>query len=119
MTTRQFISMIGEAETFGQGDEYARLRAIGDSGLAGGYYQQHWAWRVDHWPAWAWPLLRVLDAIGLENYCAKHRADTVRALADRYNLGHLDADPEYDKRCQSGLARLRIAAVEFDAALKD
>lgn len=119
MTVKQFIAMIGEAETGGLRTEDERLRAIGDSGLAAGFYQQHWAWRVDNWPAWAWPLLRVLDAIGLENYCAKHRGDTARALADRYNLGHLDADPQYEKRCQTGLATLGLGLEELDRVLKD
>jgi hypothetical protein len=106
VTVKQFISMIGEAETGGLPSEDARLRAIGDAGLAGGYYQQHWAWRV-------------LDSIGLENYCTKQPGERAEVLADRYNLGHLDADPGYDKRCRDGLARLKIPASEYLAVVKD
>ncbi len=119
MTVKQFIAMIGEAETGGQVPESSRLKAIGDSGLAGGFFQQHWAWRVDYWPAWAWALLRVLDAIGLENYCAKHPAKTAREIADQYNLGHLGPDPEYDKRCLRGLETLGRPSTDFDTVVKD
>lgn len=108
MTIRQFISMIGEAETGGLVNEDARLRAIGDGGLAGGYYQQHWKWRIDNWPAWAWQVLRMLDRLGLENYCVKHQGKLAHELADLYNLGHSAPDPQYDKRCQSGLADLGL-----------
>lgn len=114
VTTKQFIAMIGEAETGALKTEAERLSAIGDSGLAGGFYQQHWAWRVDNWPSWAWMVLRMLDAIGIENFCAQHRGLVGRALADEYNLGHLDVDPGYDKRCLAGLVRLGIAPAELD-----
>jgi hypothetical protein len=108
MTVKQFIAMIGEAETGGMKTEDDRLRAIGDGGLAGGYYQQHWKWRVDNWPAWAWSVLRMLDRLGLENYCVKHPGKTARELADAYNLGHEAPDPQYDTRCQSGLVLLGL-----------
>ena len=119
MTIRNFIAMIGEAETGGLKSEDDRLRAIGDHGLAGGYYQQHWAWRVDYWPAWAWAVLRALDRIGLENFCAKHPRVPAQDLADMYNLGHLEADPQYDTRCQTGLAKLGIDAGQFLTIVRD
>jgi len=119
MTVRQFIAMIGEAETGGLKNEDARLRAIGDGGLAGGYYQQHWKWRIDFWPAWAWAVLRMLDRLGLEAYCAKHSGKTAHELADAYNLGHQAADPQYDKRCQSGLADLALPQAVFEEVVMD
>ena len=119
MTVRQFIAMIGEAETGALKNEDARLRAIGDSGLAGGYYQQHWKWRLDFWPAWAWAVLRMLDRLGLENYCAKRPPMTAHQLADLYNLGHLAPDPQYDKRCQSGLADLGLPQATLEEVVTD
>ena len=119
MTVKQFIAMIGEAETGGLVTELKRLQAIGDNGLAGGFFQQHWAWRVDYWPAWAWALLRVIDAIAIENLCAKHSGTTARGLADLYNLGHLAPDPEYDRRCLRGLETLGRPSTDFDTVVKD
>lgn len=119
MNIRQFINMIGEAETGGLKDEDARRRAIGDGGLAGGYYQMHWTWRVEFWPAWAWPVLRMLDRIGLEIFVARNAGKTARELADLYNLGHASSDPRYDSRCQSGLADLGLPQIELDAVVKD
>jgi hypothetical protein len=119
MTVKQFVAMIGEAETGGAKTEADRLRAIGDNGLAGGFFQQHWAWRVDYWPAWAWALLRVLDAIALENFCARHPNMPARRLADLYNLGHEARDPQYDTRCQSGLADLGQPQSDFETLVKD
>jgi DNA-directed RNA polymerase subunit N (RpoN/RPB10) len=119
MTIRQFIAMIGEAETGGLKNEDERLRSIGDGGLAGGYYQQHWKWRIDNWPAWAWSVLRMLDRLGLENYCAKRSGMTAHQLADLYNLGHLAPDPQYDKRCQSGLATLELPLTTLEEVLWD
>lgn len=119
MTIRQFIAMIGEAETGGLKDEDARLRAIADRGLAGGYYQQHWKWRVDYWPAWAWSVLRLLDRLGLETFCAKHQGKTARELADLYNLGHSAPDSQYDTRCQSGLAAIGRQLSAYEEVVKD
>ena len=119
MTIRQFIAMIGEAETGGLKNEDDRLHAIGDGGLAGGYYQMHWSWRYDNWPAWAWWVLRVLDRIGLEAYCVKHAPRTARELADLYNLGHQAPDPQYDKRCQSGLADLGLPQTTLEEVVSD
>ena len=119
MTTRQFIEMIGEAETGGEANGDARLRAIGDGGLAGGFYQQHFVWRVDFWPAWAWAVLRVLDRLGLENFLARHQGKTARELADLYNLGHVAPDPAYDKRCLAGLETLGRPSTTFDEVVKD
>jgi hypothetical protein len=119
MTVKQFIAMIGEAETGGLKDEDARLRAIGDGGLAGGYYQQHWNWRVDNWPAWAWSVLRMLDRIGLEIFAAKHPGKPARQLADLYNLGHAAPDPQYDTRCRTGLADLGRPQTDLDEIVKD
>ena len=119
MTVRQFIAMIGEAETGGMKTEDDRLRAIGDGGLAGGYYQQHWAWRVDNWPAWAWAVLRMLDRLGLENYCAKHAGKKAWEIATEYNLGHRGPDPQYDKRCQSGLADLGLPQTMIEDVVTD
>src|SRR5690348_47422 len=106
MTTKQFILMIGEAETGGLAPVSERLAAIGDHGLAGGFYQQHWAWRRDYWPASAWETLRVLDAQAIALFVYKHRDLTARELADKYNLGHTAPDPTYDARCTAGLSRL-------------
>ena len=119
MTIRNFIAMIGEAETGALKTEDERQRAIGDGGLAGGFYQQHWRWRLDYWPAWAWAVLRMLDRIGLENFCAKHQRMPARDMADLYNLGHSAEDPEYDTRCQTGLATLGLAAGEFLTVVRD
>jgi hypothetical protein len=119
MTTRQFIAMIGEAETGSVGIEDARLRAIGDRGLAGGYYQQHWAWRVDNWPAWAWQVLCLLDRLGLESFAHKHAGKTARELADLYNAGHPTVDPQYDKRCLGGLVDLGILQSAFEEFVTD
>jgi hypothetical protein len=119
MNTRQFIAMIGEAETGAIKDEDARLRAIGDGGLAGGYYQQHWNWRVDNWPAWAWSVLRMLDRLGLENFVAKGKGRTAGQLADLYNLGHAARDPQYDKRCRTGLAALGLPPGAYEASVTD
>lgn len=119
MTVRQFIEMIGEAETGGEASEDARLRAIGDGGLAGGFYQQHFVWRKDFWPAWAWSVLRMLDRIGLENFAARHQGATAQVLADLYNLGHVAPDPEYDKRCLAGLEALGRPSTTFDEVVKD
>jgi hypothetical protein len=119
MTTRQFINMIGEAETGAEKTEDARLRAIGDGAVAGGYYQMHWAWRVDYWPAWAWAVLRMLDRLGLEIFVARHAGKTARELADLYNAGHPTVDPQYDTRCQSGLADLGLPQELFDMEVSD
>ncbi len=119
MTIRQFIAMIGEAETGAEKNDDARLRAIGDGGLAGGFFQQHWAWRVDYWPAWAWSVLRMLDRIGLETYCAKHPGKTAAELAELYNLGHAAPDPQYDKRCRNGLAAIGRQLSAYEEIVKD
>lgn len=119
MTVRQFIAMIGEAETGGIKTDEDRMRAIGDHGLAGGYYQQHWDWRVDNWPAWAWAVLRMLDRLALENFCSKHRDWTARELADDYNLGHEAPDPQYDKRCQNGLAKQGLPPALLEGVVAD
>ena len=119
MTVRQFIAMIGEAESGGLPNEDVRLRAIGDGGLAGGYYQMHWKWRLDNWPLWAWAVLRMLDRLGLENYCAKHPGQSARKLADVYNLGHQAPDPAYEERCQNGLADLGLPQTMLEELVKD
>lgn len=114
MTIEQFIAMIGEAETGGVGHEPARAQAIGDSGLAGGYYQQHWAWRRDYWPTPFWDMLRTMDAAAIRRFVRVHPEETARELADRYNLGHSAPDPGYDQRCLRALATLGIAPGELD-----
>jgi len=119
MTTKQFIQMIGEAETGGLKRAQDRLEAIGDSGLAGGFYQQHWTWRRDYWPLWAWTVLRLMDEAALEQYIQAHPGRTARELADNYNLGHQAPDPAYDERCLSGLSRLGISAEELDKPVSD
>lgn len=119
MTTKQWINMIGEAETGGLKTEDDRLRAIGDDAQAAGYYQQHWVWRIDYWPAWAWSVLRMLDRIGLEIFLAKHSGKTAREIADRYNAGHPTIDLQYDQRCLSGLDTLGLSAELFDEQVKD
>lgn len=119
MTTRQFIAMIGEAETGAIRDRAERLKAIGDGGLAGGFYQQHWVWRVDNWEPWMWEALQHFDADALESFIARHPAATARELADRYNLGHAAPDPSYDRRCEDGLARMGISAAELDSPVSD
>lgn len=119
MTISQFIRMIGEAETSGIKDPIKRLDAVGDDGLAGGFYQMHWAWRQDNWPLFAWQTLRVLDALALEGYCRANRNLTARQLADKYNLGHLAPDPNYDERCRLGLMHLGIAMDEIDQTISD
>lgn len=119
MTTKQFIRMIGEAETGDEPSREKRLRAIGDGGVAGGYYQQHWAWRVDHWEPWMWEALQHFDADALETYVARFRHATARELADRYNLGHAAPDPSYEVRCLNGLATMGLAGSEFDKPVTD
>ena len=119
MTTKQFIMMIGEAETGGLSPLKERLAAIGDHGLAGGYYQQHWAWRRDYWPAAAWEALRMYDAMAISLYVEKHRNMTARELAGMYNLGHAAPDPGYDERCTAGLSRLGIDLDELDKPVED
>ena len=119
MTLREFIDMIGQAETGGLKSEDARLRAIGDGGLAGGWYQMHWSWRVDYWPAWAWPVLRMLDRLGLENFALKHPGMTARGLADLYNAGHPTWDPQYDTRCKTALVLLRKPQSAIDEPIED
>ena len=118
MTRSEFIEMIGGAETGGLGSEDARVKALGDGGLAAGRYQQHWSWRLDHWPAWAWYVLELLDRAALREFVREHAGNTARELADLYNLGHRAPDPAYDIRCMTALARLGLAGSVFDEPVK-
>lgn len=111
--------MIGEAETGGIASLQERMMAIGDGGLAGGRYQQHWAWRKDYWPSYAWEILEMLDARAINNYLSRHRNMTARDLAHEYNLGHEAPDPDYDERCLSGLRKLGIDSAEYDKPVID
>jgi hypothetical protein len=106
MTTEEFIAMIGEAETGGAAHLSDRLKAIGDHGLAGGYYQQHWTWRRDYWPTWAWFLLEHIDREAVRLFVSDHHGKTALELAALYNLGHPAPDPDYEERCLAGLKRL-------------
>ena len=112
MTREQFIAMIEEVETGGLRD---RLRAIGDGGKACGAFQQHWDWRVDYWPRWAWEVLRVLDKMALQSFVERHRPEgTARELACLYNLGHKAPDPSYEQKCLSALITLGIPSLNLD-----
>lgn len=113
MTKDQFIAMIGEAETGGLRDAHARETAVGDGGLAGGFYQQHWNWRKDFWPACYWAVLRAMDARALELFLTAHKDKTAAELAELYNMGHAAPDPAYDARCIAGLQRLGIDPLHF------
>jgi hypothetical protein len=114
MTTEEFIAMIGEAETGGAAKLSERLNAIGDHGLAGGYYQQHWTWRRDYWPNWAWYLLEQIDREAVRLFVSDHHGKTARELAGLYNLGHAAPDPAYDQRCLAGLERLGLDSKLLD-----
>jgi len=119
MTIDDFINMIGRAETAGAANEHDRLWAIGDGGLAGGFYQMHWAWRRDYWEEVDWLLLEVMDRYALRRFIARHPDMTARQLAATYNLGHSAVDPAYSVRCLRALAALSIPVNEFDGPVKD
>jgi hypothetical protein len=114
MTRQQFVDMIAIAESNN------KVRVIGDGGLAAGKYQQHWDWRMDYWPEWAWETLALLDRYALEWFIAFDRTGkprlpiTARALADLYNLGHPAPDPKYDLRCLTALEALGVTEEQYD-----
>jgi hypothetical protein len=117
MTVDQFVEMIGGAETGGMPSLDDRERAIGDHGLAGGFFQQHWVWRRDYWEPWMWSALKNMDAQAVRNFAGRFPGETARELANRYNLGHEAPDPAYDKRCLDALAAMSIPDSEYDAPL--
>lgn len=119
MTSKQFILMLGEAETGGLPKAINRLEAIGDSGLAGGMYQMHWVWRKDYWPSWGWFLLRFLDELAISYFLTQHPHATARELADIYNVGHPAPDPSYEQRCIDGLARLGLPPTLLSEQIED
>ena len=119
MTSKQWKQMIGEAETGGLPRTETRLDAIGDNGLAGGYYQMHWVWRKDYWPSWAWLVLRWMDELALDYFLAQHPNRAASELADIYNLGHAAPDPAYEQRCINGLARLGLSPTLLKEPIED
>lgn len=119
MTSAQFVEMIGEAETGGMATKAVRLEAIGDRGLASGWYQQHWAWRRDYWTSESWAALRELDRLAIARFVERHPGKTARELADLYNLGHSDPDPRYDVRCKIGMVVAGIDTREYDRLVCD
>ena len=114
MTRNQFLNMIRQVESRGHAN------VVGDNGLAIGAYQQHGAWMLDYWPAWAWSAFACLQRWAVDNFVGHRRDGTprpktsARELAGEYNLGHAAPDPDYDARC---VAALR--ALELDPALLD
>jgi len=119
VTTRQFIAMIGEAETGGLAHTQERQRAIGDGGLAGGFYQQHWQWRVDYWRPWMWDVLQYFDADAIGHFVARRHGMTALQLAETYNCGRISVDPAYRSRCVAGLSAMGLDAAELGKPLSD
>lgn len=118
MTRKQFVEMIGHAESEN------KPKTIGDGGLAAGVYQQHWAWRLDYWPDFAWQTLALLDKYALEQFCVHDSRGfprppiKARALADLYNAGHPAPDPKYDARCQKALAEMGLPLSLLDSIVE-
>lgn len=117
MDIRQFQNLIAQIETGGM-PEHARLDALGDGGKACGVYQQHWDWRTDYWPAWAWLLLRVIDAIAIENFVQRHRDLSARELCAMYNAGHPGANPRYEALAVEACKTLQLNPLDLEIPVK-